>query len=435
MIKVINSKQSLLDLIHQLQNNRVIIVPIFNGNGHYKTHSISVLFIFINKDIYIISIDHNEGFNIPKEVLSKFPQSTYIVPNKKHVIDILPENIIDLHVLYYIEYGKDLELPFKILEDYILRYPNVSNVNTCIPLMKLLEYAESISNIVSTLDVDRIQTSEEFKFINDIAIPTYHFLESSGVYVNKNLANQYYKTDGEDRLIYTEYFPFTATGRPSNTFNNINFSAINKSDGSRKLFTSRFDNGKLILIDFESFHLRLIANLIGYPQPTIPFHEYLAKIYYDTENITPEQYSEGKQLTFSILYGNVEIPIEFFQKIQQFKTQLWNTINSTGFITTPHNRKLRLKNIESPTESKIFNYLIQAVESEVSIELIHSLIPLFSSKQSKLILYTYDSILIDYCPMDGGKFVLDVCNILQSTNYPIRLYAGASYDEMQKVNF
>lgn len=435
MIKVINSKQAFLELTDELLQFSATVVPIFKNNSHYKLTDISILFIFIRSDVYILSIDHNDGINISNKIISKLPCANYIVPNKKQLIDIFPETLIDLRTLYYIEHGTALDLSSKILDDYSIKYSSVCDVNTCIPLMKLLEYAQSIHDIVLTLNVNKLILSDEFKFMNDVAIPTYHFIESSGIYANKCLADQYYKSDGNSNLIYTDYFPFTATGRPSNTFNNINFSAVNKSDGSRKEFISRFNNGKIVLIDFESFHLRLIANLIKYPQPTIPFHEYLAKIYYQTDNITSEQYSEGKQLTFSILYGNVDVPIEFFEKIQIFKKELWTEITNTGYVKTPHGRKLRLSNIEDPSESKIFNYLIQAVESEVSIDLIHSLIPVFLTHQSKLILYTYDSILIDYCPTDGGTFIKTVCNLLQSTNYPVRLYAGSSYEDVKKVNF
>ena len=39
---------------------------------------------------------------------------------------------------------------------------------------------------------------------------------------------------------------------------------MNKEDGTRSAFCSRFDSGALIEMDFDSYHVRLIAKLIGY---------------------------------------------------------------------------------------------------------------------------------------------------------------------------
>ena len=39
--------------------------------------------------------------------------------------------------------------------------------------------------------------------------------------------------------LYTEYNPYTVTSRPSNRFGGINFSALNKKDGTREVFVPK----------------------------------------------------------------------------------------------------------------------------------------------------------------------------------------------------
>ena len=52
----------------------------------------------------------------------------------------------------------------------------------------------------------------------------------------------------KDGLVYSEYNPYTTTGRPSNRFGGTNFAALNKTDGSREKYISRFDGGMLVII-------------------------------------------------------------------------------------------------------------------------------------------------------------------------------------------
>ena len=82
-----------------------------------------------------------------------------------------------------------------------------------------------------------------------------------------------------EKIIYSEYNPYTSTGRPSNRFGGLNFAALNKSDGSRKQFISRFSNGVLVEMDFDAYHLRLIADKIGYDFPSGSVHEHMSKFY------------------------------------------------------------------------------------------------------------------------------------------------------------
>jgi len=60
------------------------------------------------------------------------------------------------------------------------------------------------------------------------------------------------------------YMWYTATSRPSNTWNNFNFSALNKNDGTRNKIHSKFSNGKLVQFDYDAFHIKLLAKILDY---------------------------------------------------------------------------------------------------------------------------------------------------------------------------
>ena len=55
--------------------------------------------------------------------------------------------------------------------------------------------------------------------------------------------NGIHSKEGE---VHSEYNIYTSTGRPSNRFGGTNFAALNKKDGSRKQYISRFKNGVLV---------------------------------------------------------------------------------------------------------------------------------------------------------------------------------------------
>ena len=97
---------------------------------------------------------------------------------------------------------------------------------------------------------------------NDEVVKNLHHIESNGLKtIGKNLHG--FISNGDD-MIFSEYNLFTTTGRPSNRFGGVNFAALNKSDGSRKHFISRFEDGVLLEFDFDAYHLRLIGKLVDY---------------------------------------------------------------------------------------------------------------------------------------------------------------------------
>ena len=87
-------------------------------------------------------------------------------------------------------------------------------------------------------------------------------------------------------------------------------------------------------------------------------------------------------------------------------------------------------------KNKLFNYLIQVMETENNMKMLNTLIPKFNKKnvESRLILYSYDSFLFDYDNNDGEKFLQDVKNEIEHKGkYPTSVSVGKNYHDMTDV--
>ena len=241
-----------------------------------------------------------------------------------------------------------------------------------------------------------------------------------------------------DTFVYSNYNYHTVTGRPSNAARGFNFAAMNKEDGTRDAFISRFENGALVEMDFDAYHIRLIARLIGYNLPDGSVHTYFGRFYFDTEELTEEQYNQSKQISFRLLYGGIDkefLSIPFFEKVNELVYSLWKTWKSKKYIETPIlKRKIFAEGVENMTAYKLFNYYLQAVETEVSVQKMQRVLNYLKSYETKLILYTYDSLLFDV-PMHEAQTVLpEIKSILQQGNFPIKSSVGGIYSKMKSIS-
>lgn len=219
---------------------------------------------------------------------------------------------------------------------------------------------------------------------------------------------------------YTEYHPFTLTGRPSNHFNQINYAALNKEDGSRKRFVSRHKNGFLLEIDLSGFHLYLIYMILGQTFPT-DVYETLAQ-YYPT-GVDPKNY------TFKQIYGGIDEnlrEIEPFKSIVNLQRGIFENYKQGKLKTFLFDRPIRLEGL---TQTKLFNYMLQNLETEFNARLLNEINQRLATKQTKLILYTYDSFLFDFSLSDGKELLQEIKQIFNEI--PFHLKVGKNYHELK----
>ncbi len=221
---------------------------------------------------------------------------------------------------------------------------------------------------------------------------------------------------------YTEYHPFTLTGRPSNHFNNINYAGLNKEDGSRKRFVSRNENGFLFEVDLTGFHLYLIYLIMGKEFPSDPYKE-LSQFY--EPNLDPKSY------TFKQIYGTVDEhlrEIEPFKSIVNLQQSIYETYKEGNLKTFLFGRPITIQGLN---QTKLFNYMLQNLETEFNAGLINDLMSRLDGKNTKLILYTYDSFLFDYSPKDTPAIIKSILETFKEI--PFHLKAGFNYNELKPI--
>jgi hypothetical protein len=178
-------------------------------------------------------------------------------------------------------------------------------------------------------------------------------------------------------------------------------------------------------MDYNAYHPRLIGKLIKFDMPDGNVHEWLAEQYGCDVN-------EGKGITFRLLYGGIDDDfrqIPYLNAVADYIDNLWIETQRNGFLQTPH-REIPLSWIEQPNPQKVFNYLLQAVETEMNVDKMRTILDYIEGSGITLDLYTYDSFLFDV-PTDIDKnTIMDLKNIIEEGEFPIKASWGLDYGKL-----
>ena len=90
-------------------------------------------------------------------------------------------------------------------------------------------------------------------------------------------------------------------------------------------------------------------------------------------------------------------------------------------------KQIHLKNVENPTPQKILNYYIQNFETSQNVEQLHAIFNEFRPLKSRIVLYTYDSVLIDVSREETQK----IGEIMTKLKYPTRVKTGTNYNNLK----
>jgi len=188
----------------------------------------------------------------------------------------------------------------------------------------------------------------------------------------------------------------------------------------------------LVEMDYDAYHLRLIGEVVDYQFPKGSVHNHMAKLY-DTD------YDEAKSLSFQFLYGHIPDEViktnPFFAKVQVYIDKVWSQYKSRNFIESDiYNKRIYKKNLSDMNKNKVFNYLIQLMETENNMKILTELLPKIDGYKSKLVLYSYDSFLFDFYLPDGLDFLQKVKGIIeQKGKFPVKVGKGWNYHEMKDI--
>lgn len=321
-------------------------------------------------------------------------------------------DVEDLSFHYYNITNKPLEEDEIPVEAFYKRlYPDLKKTNMLVPFSFHLDHCRTLYQQYKPY------ISEGFNQFYKKQLDVFFKIESKGIM---------YK----DQLHYSKYNFYTTTGRPSNRFGGINFAALNKKDGSRTNIKSRYENGVLIEVDFQSYHPRLIAELIDYNFPAeISVYEYLARYYNKTYNLTAEQIKEAKDETFKRIYGGLtqHDSIPYFKQAHDYVDGLWKELTASGQLSVPiSKRNLYFDNYKDLNKLMFFNYLIQLTETERNVEILHN-----NPLLDRIMLYIYDAILLDVEESEVEDVIEVINKTIASDKYPVKIKTGHTYGEMQ----
>jgi hypothetical protein len=424
-------KQDQLDQLHIGEDTFIHIIPT-NENYHPALQNISLIYVRWIKGHkgYILCVDHSESLSLSiTDILDKLSKVTNLYTlDKKAVLHHFPTlspQLIDVQLINSYQHFQEINIEqyeSKVETDFKRKYYTESP-STLIPIAKHYEKYENIYDHIEQTINKISEDLEPYAFLNHYVAPLFYNIEKQGIKLSKEPFIEHFKTLPNPKFsvskgkIYTQYNLYTLTGRPSNAFNGINFAALNKTNGERASFIP--ENDFLVEIDFKAYHPTIIAKLAEY-EFTGNIYEQLAN---EFSGSTPETI---KELVFQQLYGGVRKDFQdkpFFSQVNDYTNQLWS---NDGAIGTQFGKRFTKQMIENPTPQKLLNYIVQNTETIFNVVQFSAIVNFLKDKKTKIILYTYDSILLDY---DSSETLLNSITSLLKFNYSTK--TGHNYAEIK----
>ncbi len=415
---------------------------------HPCATDVSVVFIkqTVNNETFCVSFNHPDLTSVvDKETfindINNLREKKWAF-DKKSFVQLLPvENLLDFNLWKHLKTGDtiDEELFETNAHRFIYRSKrDCGDLNKVVPLLKHKEVFEKICDVYFQTDTNILE--DGYLKENSTILGTLAELESNGIYVNAECFQKHFDAKiNPNGLVYSQYNIYTSTGRPSNHFDGVNYAALNKDNGVRNCFVSRYgDDGTMVLIDYSAFHPRIICNLVNFPMPIEEdIYKYLGKLYFHRE-VNDFDMDEIKSITMRQLYGGVEEQyehIKYFGNLKEFIDIYWKRFEEDGFIFTPmFQRVISDKHLKDANKNKLFNYILQATETEVSMTAVKVVNEYLKDKKTKAVLYTYDSLLFDFYKPDGKEVLDRIMSTMKICNrFPIKVYMGESYNTLTQI--
>ena len=377
----------------------VEIIP-YNFQEHPRINNICAIYIRPLDETkgFIVPITHSETLSVSIDnvlgVLNEI-NSIYVRDKKESLHYFIHKSTYDitLHSPTYIH-----ELP-QIYSWFNKMRPNRKDVNRLIPIAKHYEYC---SNLFTKL---KENIDGEFNmFFNTKAPMVFNALERSGIRINRSkFAEAFYLPDSD--YIFTQYNFKTLTRRPSNKFKGVNYAALSKKNNDRECFIPR--NDIFLELDIRAYHPSLLAKLIKYDFGCEDIHQHFSEMY-------QVDYNKAKEITFKQLYGGVfeeYKDLEFFKKVTEYVNVLWKEFNEVGEIKVPISEwRIKKDDVGEMNPQKLLNYLLQGLETAMNVRILWDVIKILRGKKTKIVLYTYDSFLLDFSKDEKELYqlILDV---------------------------
>ena len=411
-----------------------LYVDVISSNSMYHPKLTSTVAVYVHPiegdTGYIIPINHDEGINIAKERVYELLSSTdklYTLDKKNLLYHFNLQKAIDVSLVYSMTYYDRLEFSREnnSLNFFYNKFSGFPNINQLIPISKLYESCEKTYESIK--QHIQLEIPKGFEFYNNTATNVFFLIEQSGLGILYKPFLDMFKPRNEryniqDNITYTYYNLYNATSRPTNAFNSVNYAAIPKGAEYRRAF--RPTNDYFIELDFDGYHLRLLADQIDYELTSESAHKQLARLYFEKEEVTEEEYAQAKQINFQAIYGKIPEQhafLKIFEDIQEYINTMWNFFDENGEVYNPMSKKAFTKELKDMHPQKLMNYMMQSLETSRNILILKDVLRYLKDKKTKIALYTYDAILFDFSKEDGKQTLEDIQEIMEEGGkYPIK---------------
>lgn len=409
-----------------------LFVGVISSNDNYHPKLTSTVAVYLRpiggQHGYIIPIDHTEGLNVTKQRVYDLLLSCstlYTLDKKLLLYHFNLQQATDISLLYSMVKYDRLEYSTDNNNQLYSKFKDHPQVNKFIPISKLFEYWENTFNSIK--HVISFEIPKGFDFYNKTATNVFYLLEQSGIGIYYDpFIKMFSPRDPlyniQDNKALTWYNLYNSTSRPTNAFNSVNFAAIPKGPEYRKCFRPTGDY--FVEFDFDGYHLRLLCEQIGYDLTSESAHKQLAKLYFEKEEITDDEYAEAKQINFHAIYGKIPKKYAFlkiFKEIQEYIDTMWKFYEENGVVHDPISSKPFTKELKSMKSQKLMNYIMQSLETSRNILILKEVLRYLKDKKTNIVLYTYDALLFDFHKEDGKETLKDIQKILgKGGNFPVK---------------
>ena len=401
------------------KNKPSISIPITtNANYHVSFSSIvGLYFLFTDGEERYINFTHPDEIDTDVSIdkIKIHPKS--IIFNKKILVYKGLKDGIDLNsYLHYFtgDFINPKEFYPKGMDTLSHMFHKIEDLGHVIPLSKQLEWARKIARYVMKIYIENPITQSCIDYCNDF-INVFHEIEKNDILVGDEIKKQ-------------NYMWYTATGRPSNAWDGFNFSAMNKKDGSRDKIRSRFDGGKIVQFDYDAFHIKLLAKILEYKFESHPYEQLQKDLGIDMD------YNQFKGKVFQNIYGTITPEFmnhTFFRSVQALIDELYERYKTDGLVKSWFYEKL-FRDIQDATPNKVFNYILQSLETEYNVRKIKSILPYLKDSKSVFMMYLYDAFIFDMHP-DETELIDILQSAFETDNMTVKIYTGDTFGSIMQI--
>lgn len=453
MFYIVETENSVNELFDSFKEDSSIYLDVIPFHDYYHPKLQSVCCVYLrpldSHKGYIIPISHSEALTVKlscvSDRLSSLGKDQIYSINGKFIKYFFRKlEVLDVSFYSAIN-GKEINLEYtatSIKTNFYKKYKK-NDANFYVPITKLHEEKEEQFDALLPIMRNMIKDKglPEYSYFKDVSLASnelFYIIESNGIKLDKksfvehfsNIHNPAYSLSRGK--IYSYYNLYNYTGRPSNSFNGINFLALHKENGERRAFLP--SNDILMDLDFSSYHVYLISRMIGYEfGGDGDIHTHLGKLYFNKEDLTKEDYEAAKQITFSNIYGGIRreySKIPFFIALDAYIKKIFSELQEKGeYLFDISGRVYKLEHFSSMNSTKFFNYLLQGLESYVNLSVLNKFFSLLDGKKSKIILYLYDSFLFDLDITEKEEIVESINQFL-TNRIAYKLKYGSNYNDL-----